>query len=312
MRLYDRNERDASCGVGHVARHSQDISQVHLAETEDVAHRKPEDVDGIFGDQRAVQSEPVAAVRAHVAVRQRDALRVARRAARVEHHAWRIDVDRVHARLEAAGVRFVPRIPEADDLREGDDLLEHVVAGSGLALRAHLVEHTRRIQGAIEQDHPLDEREQRPGFEHFGQKRRRVHEDDLRVRVREHVAELRGSARRIRGNDHAADGLDAERCRGPLHAVRSEDRSAVARHEKVREETRYGAHVRGKFAVRDLRVRVEVRACARLRDPEPYAVLALGERVEKELRGDRDIEVRRDIHRSTSCSLRGARREAAS
>ena len=88
---HEHVRRDLGQQIEHVGRRrevrlpAERVAEAQLAEAEDVAHRQPQQIAIALLEQRRVAHEPVGAVAADVAVRERHALGVARGAARVEH-----------------------------------------------------------------------------------------------------------------------------------------------------------------------------------------------------------------------------------
>ena len=113
------------------------VAEARLAEAEDVAHRQPEQIDGALVEERRVAASQSQAVHRHVAVGERHALGVARRAARVEHHPGLIERDGVHRPLEGARVVLGSR---AAPTREARD------QGTTLRFAAGVRHRTRRLR----------------------------------------------------------------------------------------------------------------------------------------------------------------------
>ena len=273
--------------ITEVRGEAERVAEAGLAEAEDVAHREPQEIDRARVEERRVARQPVAPVDGDVLVRERHALGVPARAARVKHEARLPERDGVHRALELARALRVARGADGERGRPADDLLVDLgERRSALVLRDESREDGARIERVVEQHDALDGRERLPRFEDAREQDGRVDEEDLRVAVLGDVARLRRGAGRVDRHHHAAGCLDGERGAHPLHAVRREHGAAIAgRHSDRREKERNAPDLRRELAPRD-----GAHAAALRGHEEARALGALGEAVEHGARRDAEIE----------------------
>ena len=262
VRFDRRQELEHVGGRGEVGLPAERVAEAELAEAEDVAHRQPEQIEIVLGEEWRVRLEPVGTVAADVAMREWHAFRIARRAARVEHLGRLIEIDGGEARVDERGVGDVTRggIGSPRHVGEIDDL-------GRVRERATRLLEARDELGA--------------GDEHV-----------LDLGVTEDVRDLLGRRRRIDRYEQRPGGLCAERGARPCDGVVRIDRDAFARREVVLDQpARDAADLR-----RELAPRHGVPRAGGVADLKARAIAMRCEACEHRVRRRQDFENRRDIH----------------